>query len=285
MSLEACLPHRSSSRYLDPMRTVLVVLSLLLLTIFCLLAAPADILRAEQPDAGLEPVPIEDYAIYDRVVMDKFLTSQTKLVLIERLTVTRLGPEWPPTSQTLFEDNSFFEGRLPRDLVRDFIVENRRPSRLEARFNFGVGYRFITEEGLEPEVSLVPVPAVFAYSSGRGPCETHKNRPAHHLITHCIEWSNGSPVRKPGTRQAGDPYSSRRGPSHTHGSLTQAAPATVGILGFSRAGFNVKGDQALVYVGDNREDGTGAGFLLWLSRRGQAWEIADTDVLWIARPE
>jgi len=247
MSLEACLPHRSSSRYLDPMRTVLVVLCLLLLTIFCLPAAPADVLRAEQPDAGLEPVPIEDYAIYDRVVMDKFLTSQTKLVLIERLTVTRLGPDWPPTSLALFEENGFFERRLPRDLVQDFIAKNRRPSRLEARFNFGVGYRFITEEGLEPEVSLVPVPAAFAYSSGRGPCETH--------------------------------------PSHTHGSLTQAAPATVGILGFSRAGFNVKGDQALVYVGDHREDGTGAGFLLWLSRRGQAWEIADTDVLWIARPE
>jgi len=247
MPLEACLPHRSSSRYLDRMRTALVVLSPLLLTIFCLLVAPADILRAEQSEAGLEPVPIEDYAIYDRVVMDKFLTSQTKLVLIERLTVTRLGPEWPPTSQTLFEDNSFFEGRLPRDLVRDFIVENRRPSRLEARFNFGVRYQFLSEEGLEPEVSLVPVPAAFAYSSGRGPCETH--------------------------------------PSHTHGSLTQTAPATVGVLGFSRAGFNVKGDQALVYVGDNREDGTGAGFLLWLFRRGQAWEIADTDVLWIARPE
>ena len=236
MSSEARLPRRSSSRYLDRMRTAFAILSLLLSTVFCLLAAPAAVLPAEQPDAGLEAAPIEDYSIYDRVVLDKFLTSQTELVLIERLTVTRLGPDWPPTSLAFFEENGFFEGRLPRDLVRDFIVKNRRPSRLEARFNFGVRYQFISEEGLEPEVSLAPVPAAFLF-------------PAPQSL------------------------------------LTQSAPPTVGLLGFSRAGFTVNGDQALVYVGDNREDGTGAGFLLWLSRRGRDWEIADTDVLWIARPE
>lgn len=214
------------------MRSSAPVLALSIFAIFCLLVAPATALLAEQPGAKPESVLAEEYPIYDLVIQDKFLTSQTQLVLIERLTVTRLGPEWPPTNQALFEENSFFEGRLPPDLVTDFIKKNRQPSRLEAQFNFGVRYRFISREGQEPEVSLMPVPAVF------GP-----------------------------------------------GELVQAVPTTIGLLGFSRAGFTVKRDQALVYVGDNRPDGTGAGFLLWLSRQGQAWEIADTDVLWTARPE
>lgn len=214
------------------MRSSAPVLALSIFAIFCLLVAPATALLAEQPGAKPESVLAEEYPIYDLVIQDKFLTSQTQLVLIERLTVTRLGPEWPPTNQALFEENSFFEGRLPPDLVTDFIKKNRQPSRLEAQFNFGVRYRFISGEGQEPEVSLMPVPAVF------GP-----------------------------------------------GELVQAVPTTIGLLGFSRAGFTVKRDQALVYVGDNRPDGTGAGFLLWLSRQGQAWEIADTDVLWTARPE
>lgn len=236
-----------SQTILAHMRAISPLALLLIAAMAMVLPGPGFADSAGRPGEKPQSVPQEDYPIYDRVVQDRFLTSQTQLVLIERLTVTRLGPEWPPTSRALFEENSFFEGRLPPDLVTDFIKKNRQPSRLEAQFNFGVRYRFISGEGQEPEVSLMPVPAALTYSSGRGHCEAH--------------------------------------PSHTHGKLAQTVPTVVGLLGFSRAGFTVKRNQALVYVGDNRPDGTGAGFLLWLSRQGQAWEIADTDVLWTARPE
>ena len=68
-------------------------------------------------DSGAPPrekpelVPPEEYLIYDRVIQDKFLTSQTTLVLIDRQTVTRLNPQdkEPPTRAS-FEENEFFEG-------------------------------------------------------------------------------------------------------------------------------------------------------------------------------
>jgi len=56
-------------------------------------------------------------------------------------------------------------------------------------------------------------------------------------------------------------------------------------LEFSRVGFNRREDQALIYVGDNRPDGSGAGMLVLLHRRGRVWTIVNTEVLWIARRE
>jgi hypothetical protein len=105
-------------------------------------------------------VPVEDYALYDQVVMNKFLTSQTRLVLIERLTVSRLYPDQEvPTTIGLFDEHDIFDRRLPPDLVREFVVKNRQPARLGAQFNFGVRYRFVAPEGTEePEVSLA-IPA------------------------------------------------------------------------------------------------------------------------------
>ena len=101
-------------------------------------------------------VPIEDYPLYDRVVTSKFLTSEMRLVLIERLTVSRLYPDQEvPTTIGLFEQNELFEGRLPPDLVREFVFKNRQPARMGAHFNFGLRYRFISPQGTEePEVSL-----------------------------------------------------------------------------------------------------------------------------------
>jgi hypothetical protein len=66
---------------------------------------------------------------------------------------------------------------------------------------------------------------------------------------------------------------------------TQEAPPTVGILTFSRVGFTSRLDRALVYVEDNRRDGSGSGLLMLLERRGRSWEFLDTEVLWVARPE
>ena len=54
-----------------------------------------------------------------------------------------------------FQENEYFDGELPSDLIREFISVNREPSRLEGRFDFGVRYRFATGEIIEePEVSL-----------------------------------------------------------------------------------------------------------------------------------
>jgi len=101
-------------------------------------------------------VPVEDYALYDQVVTSKFLTNQTSVVLIERLTVSRLYPDQDvPTTIGLFDEHDLFDRRLPPDLVRDFVYKNRQPVRLSAHFQFGVRYRFVGPEGIEePEVAL-----------------------------------------------------------------------------------------------------------------------------------
>jgi hypothetical protein len=65
--------------------------------------------------------------------------------------------------------------------------------------------------------------------------------------------------------------------------LAQAAPSTIGVLSFSRVGFTPREDQALVYVAEERPDGTGAGMMVRLHRRGTAWTVGETDVLWVAR--
>lgn len=184
-------------------------------------------LVGEQPAA----VPAEEYPLYDLVVRDKFLTSQTTMVVIERLTVARVKKhERDYLSRESLEEEEVFENKLPPVLLDDFLFKLKAPSRLAGKFNFGVPYRFV-RDGVpeEPEVSLAPIPAA--------------NR--------------------------------RR---------IQAPRSTIGVLRFSRVGFTRREDQALVYVEEERLDGTGGGFLVWLNRRGKVWTIADTEVLWMAQP-
>lgn len=178
-------------------------------------------------------VPAEEYPFYDLIVQSKFLTSHTTLVIIERLTVARLEKqEREYLSRESLDEQRVLQGQLPAALLDDFLAKLKRPSRLDARFGFGVRYRFV-RDGVpeEPEVSLAPVPVV----------------------------SPPQPV--------------------------QEAPQTVGILQFSRVGFTPRNDQALVYVEENRPDGTGGGFLAWFHRRGKSWTITDTEVLWMARTD
>ena len=109
-----------------------------------------------ESDQMADAIPAEDYALYDQVVTSKFLTSATQLVVIDRMTRLRLSPdqEGPTTSET-FQEQGYFDGELPADLIREFSAVNRQPSRLEGRFHFGVGYRFATGDTIEePEVSL-----------------------------------------------------------------------------------------------------------------------------------
>ena len=172
-------------------------------------------------------VPADDYILYDQVITSKFLTDDTQLVLIERETTTLISPKQEGAlSVRWFEEEQYFDGTLPADLVRGFIAVNHTPTRLEGRFQFGVRYRFVSGETVEePEVSLARPVTV---SSGR---------------------------------------------------MMQRGPALDRLV-FSRVGYDPAQRHALLYVGNPRPDGTGAGFLVWLRRQGTAWKIWDTEVVW-----
>lgn len=193
---------------------------------------PATSGAAEQAGKKTPPVPAEEYPIYDLVVQSKYLTSGTRLVLIERLTAVRVEQdEREYLSPEFFEEQGVFGGRLPPPLLDDFFFKLKAPARLEAKFGFGVPYRFFSNGVPEdPEVSLAPIAV------------------------------------------------SRRVP-------VQEAPKTIGVLRFSRVGFTPREDEALVYIEEERPDGTGGGLLVRLHRRGRDWSITGTEVLWVGRTD
>lgn len=120
----------------------------------------ASLAGPEFPGASATPtasaIPADDYALYDQVVIKKFLTSRMLLVVLERVTVSRLLPDQrEPTTISFFDEQGYFNGALPRELIRDFVEANREPGRLEGRFRFGVRYRFVPGNAAEePEVEL-----------------------------------------------------------------------------------------------------------------------------------
>jgi hypothetical protein len=148
------------------------------------------------------------------------------MVIIQELTATRLGPSGLPFSPEWFEENQFFDGRVPGSLVADFLFKTRKPSRLTATFDFGARYRLIPrDEGQQERLSLPLSPMVRAIQSFSG---------------------------------------------------------TI-LLEFSRVAFTPKEDLGLVYVGNERPDGTGAGMLLLLRRSNRAWDFVDTEIVWTVR--
>lgn len=123
----------------------------------------SNVVCAAEQRSAADVIPAEDYALYDQTIESVFLTSYTRLVVIERMTVVRLLPDQKePITIGSFHDRNFFMGRLPSDLVRDFVGANREAGRLQGRFQFGVRYRFVTGQSLEePEVSAaIPVQAL-----------------------------------------------------------------------------------------------------------------------------
>ncbi len=124
------------------------------------LTDPPSAGAAELPPDSPSPVPPDDYPLYDLVVDEKFLTPESKLVLLERTTLTRLHPEQEgPLRAETFQTYEIFDGRLPIDLVRDFVFKNQTASTLEGHFGFGVRYRFVSGDGTEQqETSLAPLP-------------------------------------------------------------------------------------------------------------------------------
>ena len=133
--------------------TRLTVLIVAVLLTDVLLGLPGAVAESDQK---ADVITADDYALYDQVVTSKFLTSATQLVVIERMTRFRLSPDQEGlTTIGAFQEQEYFNGELPTDLMREFISVNRQPSRLEGRFHFGVGYRFATGDAIEePEVSL-----------------------------------------------------------------------------------------------------------------------------------
>jgi hypothetical protein len=103
----------------------------------------------------------EDYDLYDRIIEGKFLTSQIQLVLLERMTVSRLLPNQADSmTMAFFRQQGFFNGLVPQELVRDFIGANQAQKRLEGQFRFGVRYRFVSGEKSEDIEAGLAVPAV-----------------------------------------------------------------------------------------------------------------------------
>lgn len=141
------------------------------IVVLCAGLSSSVVWTAEQRSAA-DVIPAEDYARYDQTIESLFLTSHTMLVVIERMTVARLFPgQAEPIAIASIQDRNYFLGRLPPDLVGDFVGANREAGRLEGRFQFGVRYRFVTGRSIEePEVSAavlvqaVPVLERLAFS-------------------------------------------------------------------------------------------------------------------------
>jgi hypothetical protein len=200
-------------------------LSVIAMVMALLFNTHTSVLADDSPE-DLQLVPSQDYAIYDRIIQAKFLTSDTTLVLIRRLTATRLGPEDVPFRREFFEENRFFDGTLPPSLIGEFLTGTRRPSRLQPKLNFGVRYRLVSDFNADIEEA-------------------------------------GLVVRPAGWSAAGtDPWIR---------------------LEFSRVAYAPKEHLALVYVGNYRSDGTGAGFFIVLQPQPSGWDIEDTEVVWMMR--
>jgi hypothetical protein len=139
--------------------TVLIAAVLFVNVFLCLPGAMAG------SDQKTDAISADDYALYDQVVTSKFLTSSTQLVVIERMTKLRLSPDQEgSTTVGVFQEQDYFDGELPTDLVREFVSVNRSESRLEGRFHFAADYRFATGDAVEePEVSLA-YPVTVAYA-------------------------------------------------------------------------------------------------------------------------
>ncbi len=231
------------------MKTRLIATIIVALLMDILLSPPGAVSESGQKT---DAISVEDYALYDQVVTRKFLTSATQLVVIERTTQFRLSPDQErPTTIGAFQEQGFFDGELPADLIREFTAINRQPSRLEGRFHFGVTYRFATGDRLEdPEVSLSPYDWGLAPVPDRG-------------VAGQVPSQTSEPVPWARARRA-----------HASSVLDRVA--------FSRVARTLRNDHALLYVEILRPDGTGAGFLVWFRRQGRSWTLFDTEVTEVA---
>lgn len=186
---------------------------------------------AESGQDGPRYVPAEEYAVYDRVMEAKFFTSQTKLIVIERMTTSKLTrDEKPPPLRQYFQMKQFFNNSLPPSLLEGFLRKSdHAAARLESKFSFSIPVKFVTDQYLDDAEVSLPTMTV-----------------------------SMTQVQK------------RPGPL-----------PVLGVFQLSRVAFTPARDQALVFVGVNRPDGTGAGFLIWLYQHQDSWDLYGTEVLWV----
>ncbi|KYK31890.1 MAG: hypothetical protein HXS48_07765 [Theionarchaea archaeon] len=59
-------------------------------------------------------------------------------------------------------------------------------------------------------------------------------------------------------------------------------PFSQGIMTLSRVGFNSEMNQALVYVGNQKEILSGAGYYVLLTKMNGVWIIQDKVMIWIS---
>ncbi|HVG01857.1 MAG TPA: hypothetical protein VM842_03160, partial [Nitrospira sp.] len=125
-----------------------------------LLQSP-DAMTTEIPAREAASVPADEYALYNVVVREKFLTSHTRSVVLERMTTAQLHPDQSAFPTVAWcREQAWFDGRLPQDLLLDFVAKNQYPSRLQSLFGLGVRYRFVSGHGVpEMESSLFMIPA------------------------------------------------------------------------------------------------------------------------------
>ena len=229
----------------------LMVLIITVLLTDVVLGLPGAVAGSDQK---ADAIPAEDYALYDQVVTSKFLTSATQLVVIERATQFRLSPDQEgPTTIGAFQEQEYFDGELPADLIREFTAINRRPSRLEGRFHFGVSYRFAT-----------------------GARSKSRRSPSHRTVGDWRPSFCACPVRG----AAGQAPSQTSEPVPWARARPVQAPSVLDRMAFSRVARSLRNDHALLYVEVLRPDGSGAGFLVWFRRQGRSWTLFDTEVAW-----
>jgi hypothetical protein len=90
---------------------------------FLVVQSPIAVERVQAAVAVLE----EDYSLYDRVIGDKFLTSQIQLVVLERMTVSRLMPQQDGSmTMDVFQQHGYFYGLLRRILF-EILSEPTKP--------------------------------------------------------------------------------------------------------------------------------------------------------------
>ena len=123
--------------------TRLTVLLLVALFLGGFIEVPGAVAESDQK---ADAISAEDYALYDQVVTSKFLTSATQLVVIERMTRLRLSPdEEGPTMIEAFQEQGYFDGELPADLIRG--VQFGQPATKPARRTISLWCRLPVRHG------------------------------------------------------------------------------------------------------------------------------------------
>lgn len=201
------------------------------------------------------------------------------LLLISTSLPTALAEPAPPLSDTVLQE----EYQIYNEVVRSKFLTTRTVLVVIERLTTN---RLLPPDPERPELTTRALFETQAWFDFRLPPELI----ADFLVTNhkpvrlASRFAFGVPYRF--RSSSGDPESDAFVPSEELSvrpvGLIQDAQS-IDRLSFSRVGFAPRREQALVYVANDRPDGSGAGFLIWLQSRESSWHILDTEVVWTAR--